>query len=149
MKRPVKPFVGILALVVAIVGLVMSVFGFDIAEHLQPTPPVEEKIADFTVRVKDAVIAKLKNRDAIISTKAQAFSWHVTIPRIALGLGILGLVGASLSYIRGERRTYAVSAAGFGVIALAWQALMISLGAVVAIVIIFAVLNSLGIDISI
>ena len=134
---------------VAIVALVTSVFGLDIAEHLQPTPPVEEKIADFTVRVKDAVIAKLKNRDAVIHSKAQPYSWHATIPRIALGLGIFGLVGASFSYIRGERRTYAVSAAGFGVIALAWQALMISLGALVVIVILFAVLNSLGVDISI
>jgi hypothetical protein len=53
MKRPIKPIVGLIALIVAIIGLVGSIFGPDIAEWMQPTPPVEEKIADLTVRIKD------------------------------------------------------------------------------------------------
>jgi hypothetical protein len=65
-----------------------------------------------------------------------------------MGLGMLGLIGAAVSYTRGEPRAFAVSAAGIGVVALAWQAMMISLGAILVIVIVFAVLNAIGIDLS-
>lgn len=149
MKRPVRPVIGIIALIVGIIGVVTSVFSHEIAEHIQPSPPAEQKIADFAVRVKHAVIAKMKDRDSVAATAPQVYRWHATIPKVALALGILGLVGASASYIRGERRHFAISAAGFGIVALAWQALMISLGAIVGLVIIFAILNSLEIDISI
>ena len=148
MKRLIKPIVGLIALIVAIIGLVGSIFGPDIAEWIQPTPPVEEKIADLTVRIKDAVIAKLKDRNATIIVKSREHDWHQTIPKLAMGLGMLGLIGASASYTRGENRAFAVSAAGLGAVALAWQAMMISLGALILIVIIFAVLNALGIDMS-
>jgi hypothetical protein len=149
MKRPVRPVIGIIALIVAIIGVGTSVFSHEIAERIQPTPPTEEKIADFAVRVKDAVVAKLKDRDAAVVAAPKVYRWHTTIPRIALALGILGLIGASASYLRGERRHFAVSAAGFGMIALAWQALMISLGVVFVLIIIFAILGLIGIDISI
>lgn len=148
MKKSIKPIVGVTALVLAIIGLAASIFGPDIAEAIQPSPPIEEKVADLTVRVKDAVIAKLKDRDAVIAAPVREQDWHTTIPKLAMGLGMLGLIGAGVSYTRGESRAFAISAAGLGVVALAWQAMMISLGAILIIVIVFAVLNSLGIDLS-
>jgi len=148
MKKPIRPFVGVVALIIAIVGLAGSIFGPDLAEWIQPTPPVEAKIADLTVRVRDAVIAKLKDRNATIPIADRKHDWHETIPKIAMGLGMLGLIGASVSYTRGENRAFAVSAAGLGVVALAWQAMMISLGALILIVIIFAVLHAIGFDLS-
>lgn len=148
MKKPIKPIIGVAALVLAIMGLAASIFGSDIAEAIQPSPPIEEKIADLTVRVKDAVVAKLKDRDAVIASPVREHDWHTTIPKLAMGLGMLGLIGAAVSYVRGESRAFAVSAAGLGVVTLAWQAMMISLGAVLILVIVFAVLNSLGLDLS-
>lgn len=148
MKRPIKPIVGIIALIIAIIGLAASIFGSDIAEAIQPSPPIEEKIADLTIRVKDAVIAKLKDRNSVIAVQDRAPDWHTTIPKLAMGLGMFGLIAAAISYTRGENRAFAVSAAGLGVVALAWQAMMISLGTIVVIIIIFAVLNALGIDLS-
>ena len=148
MKKPIKPIIGVAALVIAIIGLAVSIFGSDVAEAIQPSQPIEEKVADLTVRVKDAVIAKMKDRDAVIAAPEREHDWHTTMPKFAMGLGMLGLIGAAVSYTRGEPRAFAVSAAGLGVVALAWQAMMISLGAILIIVIIFAVLNSLGIDLS-
>jgi hypothetical protein len=148
MKRPVKPILGVIALVFAIVGLAVSIFAPDIAEAIQPSPPVEEKVADLTVRIKDAVVARLKDRDAVIAAPDRPHDWHVTIPKLAMGLGMLGLIGAAISYTRGEARAFAIAAAGLGVLALAWQAMMISLGALLLIVIVFAVLGALGIDLS-
>lgn len=149
MKRPVKPIIGILAVIAAIIGLITSVFDYEIAEAIQPSPPVEEKIADFAVRVKEAVVAKLKDKEAVIASGPQEMRWHATIPKVAQGLGILALITAAISYIRGERRQYAVSAAGLGVVAIAWQAVMMSIGAIISIVIIFAILSALGVDISV
>lgn len=148
MKKPIKPIIGVVALLLAIVGLTASIFGSDIAEAIQPSPPFEEKVADLTLRVKDAVIAKLKDRDAVIASPARERDWHTTLPKLAMGLGMLGLIGAAVSYTRGESRVFAVSAAGLGLVALAWQAMMISLGAILIIAIVFAVLNSLGIELS-
>ena len=148
MKKPIKPIIGVFAMVLAIIGLAASIFGSDIAETVQPSPPIEDKVADLTVRVKDAVIAKLKDRNAVIVSPVRERDWHTTIPKLAMGLGMLGLIGAAVSYTRGESRAFAVSAAGLGVIALAWQAVMISLGAIFIILIVFAVLSSLGIDLS-
>jgi len=148
MKKPINPIIGVAALVFAIMGLAASIFGSDIAEAIQPSPPIEERVADLTVRVKDAVIAKLKDRNAVIAAPVREHDWHTTIPKLAMGLGMLGLIGSAVSYTRGESRAFAVSAAGLGVVALAWQAMMISLGAILIIVIIFAVLNWLGIDLS-
>ena len=146
MKKPIRPTLGILALLLAILGLVASIFGSDIAEKIQPTPPVEEKVADLVIKVKDAVVAKLKNRDAVIVAPER--DWHVIMYKTAMGLGMLSLIAAAISYAKGEPRSYAVSAAGLGVVALAWQALMISFGAIVFFIVIFAVLNFLGIDLS-
>lgn len=148
MKRPITPVIGIIALAIAILGLVGSIFGSDIAEAIQPSPPIEEKIADLTVRVKDAVIAKLRDRHSVLAVQDHGHNWHSTMPKLAMGLGMLGLIAAAISYTRGENRAFAVSAAGLGVVALAWQAMMISLGAIVVIVIILVVLNALGADLS-
>jgi hypothetical protein len=60
---------------------------------MQPTPPVEEKIADLTVRIKDAVIAKLKDRNATIIVKNHEHDWHQTIPKLAMGLECLASSG--------------------------------------------------------
>lgn len=148
MENAVKPIIGVFALVLAIIGLAASIFGSDVAEAIQPSPPMEEQVADLTLRVKDAVMAKLKNPDAAIAAPVREHDWHTTIPKVAMGLGMLGLIGAAVSYTRGESRAFAVSAAGLGIIALAWQAMMISLGVMIIIVIIFAVLNWLGVDLA-
>ena len=148
MKKHLKPIIGVISLVCASIGLVLAVFGADIAESIQPTPPIEEKVADLTVRIRDAVVAKLKDRDATIESAAPGQTWHTTIPKAGMAFAILGLIGGATSYTRGENRAFAISAGGLGVIALAWQALMISLAAILLIVIVFAVLNALGIDLS-
>lgn len=148
MKKPIKPILGIIALTAASLGLVLAIFAVDIAEAIDPTPPVEEKVADLAVKVKDAVIAKLKNRDAVVAPEERSFSWHETLPKTGLALAALGLIGGASSYVRGENRAFAVSAGSIGVVALAWQALMISLGAIVFVVIVFGVFSALGIDLS-
>lgn len=148
MKNSIKPIVGIIALTCAAIGLVLAVFSSDIAESIEPTPPIEEEVANLSIKIKDAVIAKLKDRDAVIEKEAPGFSWHTTLPKAGMALAVLGLIGGATSYTRGEHRAFAVSAAGIGVVALAWQAFMISLGLILLIVIIFIVLNSLGLDLS-
>ncbi len=148
MKKTIKPLIGVTALVCASLGLILAVFGSDIAESIQPTPPIEEKVADLTVRIKDAVVAKLRDREATVSSVDRGFDWHSSVPKAGMALAVLGLIGGASSYTRGENRAFAISAGGIGVIALAWQALMISLGAILIIVIVFVVLNSLGLDLS-
>ena len=84
----------------------------------------------------------------MVAPEERSFSWHETLPKTGLALAALGLIGGASSYVRGENRAFAVSAGSIGVVALAWQALMISLGAIVFVVIVFGVLSALGIDLS-
>jgi len=149
MKRPlIKPVIGVIALIFASIGLILSVFGADIAESVQPSPPIEEKIADLTVKIKDAVVAKLKNQDIIPEREKSGTNWHTTIPKAGMGMAVLSLIGGAISYIRGENRAFAISAGSIGVVAIAWQALMISLGVILFIFIVFLVLNAIGLDLS-
>jgi hypothetical protein len=148
MKKPVKPILGVLALCCAAIGLILAISGPDLAEAIEPTPPIEEKVADLTVKIKDAVVAKLKDRDAKIEGEEKGFSWHVVIPKIAMALTALGLVGGAASYTRGEHRAFAFAAGGLGAVALAWQTLMVGLAVILILGIVFIVMNSLGIDLS-
>lgn len=148
MKKPVKPILGVMALVCAAIGLILSISGPDLAEAIEPTPPLEEKVADLTVKIKDAVVAKLKDREAKIEIEEKGFSWHETIPKVAMVLAVLGLVGGAASYTRGEHRAFVLTAGGLASVALAWQTLMIGLGVILVLGIVFIVMNSLGIDLS-
>ena len=47
-----------------------------------------------------------------------------------------------------RNRAFAVSAGSIGAVALAWLALMVGLGVILLIVIVFVVLNAMGLDIS-
>ena len=138
-----KPVIGIAALLCGILALIGAVFGPDLAERISPAPPVEEKIADTVVRVRDAVVAKLKDRDATIARGEEAPSLRFRVFQVSLGLAVAGVVGAGLSYSRRENRRIAVSAGAVALVGLAWQAMTIALGALALCVIIALVLSKL------
>lgn len=141
-----KPVIGIIAFVCGVLALVGAVFGPQAAEHISPTPPIEEKIADSVVRVRDAVVAKVKDRNAKIAGEESKTSLRIRVFEVSLGLAVLGVIGAGVSYSRREDRRVAVSAGAIALVGLAWQAMMIALGALVLCVIIALVLSKLDIS---
>jgi hypothetical protein len=138
-----KPLVGIMAFACAVLALVGAVFGPDIVERISPTPPAEEKIAGAAVRVRDAVVAKLKDRNAKIARQDSTVSLRYRVFQASLGFAVAGVIGAGVSYSRREDRRVAVSAGAIALIGLAWQAMMIALGVLVLLVIIAVVLSKL------
>ncbi len=148
MKKPVRPILGVIALACAAMGLILALFGSDLAEWIEPSAPVEEKVADIVVKIKDAVVAKLQDQDAVIPKEESGWSWHTAMPKLALAFAALGIIGGASSYTRGENRAFAISAGGVALVSLVWHGLMLSIGAIVLIAIIFIVLNALQIDIS-
>jgi hypothetical protein len=139
------PICGIVAFACASLALVTAVFGPDIAERISPTPPVEEKIADTVVRVRDAVVARLKDRNAKIAHEEKKPSAHQRVFQLSLGLAVLGVISASVSYSRREDRRIAFSAGAIALVGLAWQAMMLAVGALIICVIVALVLSKLDI----
>jgi hypothetical protein len=141
-----KPAVGIIAFICGGLALIGAVFGPEIAERISPTPPVEEKIADTVVRVRDAVVAKLKDRNAKIAREESVPSLRVRVIQASLGLAVLGMIGAGVSYSRHEDRRVAISAGAIALVGLAWQTMMVALGALVLCIIVALVLSKLDIN---
>ncbi|MEM8954232.1 MAG: hypothetical protein AAGD22_08785 [Verrucomicrobiota bacterium] len=97
MKKPIKPIIGAVALICAAIGMVVTVSGSELAEANEPTPPIEEKVVSLTVRIRDAVAAQLKDRDAKIESDEFGLSWHPAIPKAGIALAVLGLIGGAKS----------------------------------------------------
>lgn len=141
-----KPIIGFISFALGVLGLAGAVFGGELADRISPPPPVEEKIADSVVRVRDAVVAKLKDRNADIAHHEPAPSLRVRALQASLGFAILGVVGAGVSYARREDRRVAMAAGAIASIGLLWQAMMFALGVLVLCVIVLLVLSKLDLS---
>lgn len=59
---------------ICLVFEVFEVFEADLAEAIELTLSIEEKVADVTVVIKDALVAKWKDRFAMIKIEKAGFS---------------------------------------------------------------------------
>ena len=66
--------VGLIVVIFAAICLVFEVFEADLVEAIELTPSIEEKVADVTVVIKDALVAKWKDRVAMIKIEEAGFS---------------------------------------------------------------------------
>jgi len=137
---------GMAAFVCAALALVGAILGPQIAERFAPPAPVEEKVADAVVRMRDAVVAKLKDKNAKVAAAERSASLHARIMTWSLALGALGLITAGVSYVRRENHRLAVTAGGLALVGLAWHAVMIAIGAIIVIVIVAVILGALDLS---
>ena len=132
-----------------LVGLVVGVVAFGLAlAHFwagpfSPKPPREEVVAEKAVKIRDAVVAKLKGEEKAAPARAQAFDTDRVVTISTIVASFLAIVLAVVSYIRREDKRISGSAVALGGVALAVQYLAVAIGAIVLAILVAAVLSKL------
>jgi hypothetical protein len=131
------------------VGVVIGVVAFGLAlAHFwagpfSPKPPIEEVVADKAVKIRNAVVAKLKGEEKAAAAHAQSFDTDRVVTISTIAASFLAIVLAVVSYIRREDKRISGSAVALGGVALAVQYLVVAIGAIVLAILVAAVLSKL------
>ncbi|MEX2285522.1 MAG: hypothetical protein WD648_00455 [Planctomycetaceae bacterium] len=136
---------GIIGIAMAFLGLALGVVSPWIVNLVEPQPqqPAAENIADFTARIVKAVKEKMKRQPPANAPAPQQISWTNVMAVAGAGLGLLGVLLGSVSWIRREDHRISGVAALFGAAAIAWQYLLLAIAIVIFLVIFAIVLHAI------
>ena len=141
-KEKIPARFGLVALVLAMLALTGSVGHFWFGPIESP-PKLEDAIADQAVKIRDAVVSRLKGVDP--QAKVLHKSWdadQVAMASVA-GVSLLAILLAVVGFVRHEPIRMVGSAAVLAGSALALQYIVIAMCAIVFAIILAAVLNGL------
>jgi hypothetical protein len=115
--------IGIIGIVIALLGVGVAVFQDDIRSHFDTAP----------VEVKDRVIQKGAE---LFGVKVESETTRDKVTFLQFGLGFVGIVLGVVSWIRKENHRVSSSAAALGIVAIAWEYVLIAAGfAVLALIV--------------
>jgi hypothetical protein len=131
----VGTFLGCLAIIAAVLPTwVLPLFA--------PPPPVDRVVVETAQKIKDRVIAKAKGVE--YQEPKRALDWYQIFSAIAVILGVLALILSVVSFAFREPWRYSGTAGALGAGAIVFQFSLLISGALIGIVLIFVVLNFLG-----
>jgi hypothetical protein len=114
-----------------------------------PPKPVDQVIVETGHRVKDRLMARAKGLEvqpAVASEpRTLGDAWSQGLSIAAVSLGLLAIALALFSVIRREEKLLPGVAAALGIGAIAFQVMWIVIDAVLMIMIVYAVLDHLGV----
>jgi hypothetical protein len=136
---------GIIGSVVGLLGLIAAVLPLWLLPAIYPPRPADQVIVDTAQRVRDRIAARVRGveYEARQETNPREF-WYRAFSVAAVSLGLIAIALAVVSVLRREEWRYAGTAAAVGVGAIAFQAVMAALGALIAIVIIALIIQHFG-----
>lgn len=146
MTEAVRPTVSVFGIIVGGVALLTALIHFW-GGPFSPQPSIERTVAEKAAAIRDATVAALRGEE-IEDADTGASRWDIDrVLRLAAavlgGLAIiLGVAGAA----RHEPLRAAGGAAALGISAIAFQFLIIALGALILIAILGTVLDNIGFD---
>ena len=140
MNRPAS--FTLIALVLGMVALAGSVGHFWLGP-IEPPPKLEDSIANHAVKIRNKVVAKLKNEDVPRETYQRTWDADQIAMASIAGTSVLAIILSVIGFVRHEPVRMVGSAAVLGGSALALQYLVIAIGAIVFAIILAAVLNGL------
>jgi hypothetical protein len=124
-----RPIMGIIAMILGSLAILGSILGPEVVQIINPPPPTEERIANFALRLKESLKDSLKQTEENTRPKAHAPNGKSMVMTISIGLGVLSLISTATAFVRREPRRFAIAAGGLAILALAWQAVLIGIGA--------------------
>jgi hypothetical protein len=133
---------GLIGVVAGVVALGLALLHFW-AGPFNPKPSIEKVVAEKAVKIRDAVVARLKGEEKPASVESQTFDTDRLITISTIVAGFLAVVLAVASYIRKEEKKVSVSAVALGGGAIALQYFAVAIGAIVLAILIVAVLSEL------
>ncbi len=138
----IKPkTIGVIGVIAGFLGLLAVLVGPSIRDAFFPKPPVEERIADKAVAIRDAVKSRLKGEPRRSPSLAARFDADELPYTISLALAAVAIIGGCVAYLRREDHRFAYVACGVGTLTLAWHAILLALGAFILCVIIYVIIS--------
>jgi len=129
---------GLLALAIALIHFWAGPFDIH--------PSLEEVVADKAVDIKERVLSKLKGDTSVKLAPARKYSKDDIVDIGTVVCGFLAIMLSVISFIKREDKRAAGSAVILGVGAIGFQLFTVVLGTIVVVVLVIAVLGSLGLS---
>jgi hypothetical protein len=139
-----RSIIGSIAISAAFLGFLSVLVGPSVVDAMYPKPPLEERVADKVVAMRDSIKSRLKGEPRPAPSIQQRFDKDELPYSISLALAGIGVIGGCVGYLRREDHRFAYIACGVGAVTLVWHALLLALGAVAFCLIVFAVISWLG-----
>lgn len=135
---------GLIGVIAGFLALFTVLVGPSVYDAFYPKPPIEERIADAAVKIRERVTARLKGAPAAFKSSTPRLNARELPYNISLALAAASVIGGCVSYLRREDHRFAYVACGVGTLTLAWHAVLFAMGALVLCAILFIVFSSLG-----
>ena len=137
-----NPF-GLVGLVVGVLALGGALAHFFVGP-INPPPPLETIAAEKVVKIKESIAAKLRGEELPQTGTVRGWDADRVVETSTAMTGFLAMVLAIVSFIRREDLRVSGSAAAVGAGAVAFQFVIAALGALILVILIAAILGSLG-----
>ena len=140
-----KNRIGIIGIILGVICMAAAFLSPWIANAISPPKPVEEEIVDFATRLKDAAIAKAKG-EKFVPHNPKEKDIADYIPPGVIGLSMVAMTLGIVSIVREEKKLVGGTAVCLGISAAVVQWSIIIAVAIFFIVVVFFVLNAMGIQ---
>lgn len=137
--------IGIIGTILGLFALGMAIFHFWYGP-IDKQPALEDAVAEQALKIKDRVIAKLKGDKSTIYAPKRKYSKDDIFDFFTLLFGFSAIMLAVVSFIKREDKRACGSAVLLGVGAITFQFLTVALGIIIFVVLVAAVLGSLGLS---
>ncbi len=125
------------------VALLLAVIHFW-AGPFSPQPSLERTVAETATAIRDAAVAAVRGEELADAPQGNDYDLDKGIEILAAVLGGCAIILGAVGFARGEPGRAAGSAAALGAGTIALQFAILALGAIVLLVLIFALLSQLG-----
>lgn len=140
-----KNTLGIIGCLISFLALVAAFLSPQIAESIDPpAKPIEESVADFAVKLKEAAAAKMNGEEYQGEPEEKKPS-AILFPAI-IGCGMIGSGLGLGSLLRGERKAISNAAMTLGITAAIVQWSLLIAGAIIFCLLVIAICAALGVD---
>ena len=131
---------GLAGVVVACVALAAAFLSPWLAEAIDPSPPLEEAVADKAVKIRDAIKARLAGEDYVQERRVRV---RAVLPPVVIAAGLAGAGLGLVSLFKRETRLFSASAMTIGVSAVVVQWMVVAAAAIIGLLVLYLVFSFL------
>jgi hypothetical protein len=131
---------GLAGVIVACVALAAAFLSPWIAEAIDPSPPLEEVVADKAVKIRDAMKAKLAGKEYVAERRVRV---GAVLPPVVIAAGLAGAGLGLVSLFKRETRMFSASAMTIGISAVAVQWMVVVAAAIIGLLVLYLIFSFL------
>lgn len=135
---------GLIGTVLGLVALGVAVFHFFFGP-IEPPPPIENVVAETTIKLKEAITLKLQGREYEAPVQGKALGPDKMVEYSVIILGFVAIVLGVIGFVQREEWRPSGMALVLGSGAIAFQFAVVVVGALLAVILIGFILSTLNI----